>query len=100
MTDIRSKLKGNLSYITSSAHKATTPDLRMKQNVVKDLNNQLGQYFDPFIDALPRRFKAGVEIESEVIEGLLASQDIGEDSYTNFIEERIKPTDEIKNKHL
>ena len=87
MAAIRSKLKGNLSYITSSAHKETTQGSRIKQNVVKDLTNQLGQYFDPFIDALARHFKAGVEIESEVIEGLLASQEIGEDSYTNSIDE-------------
>ena len=37
---------------------------------------KLRQYFNPFIDAPARHFKTGVEIEQDVIKGLLNSQEI------------------------
>ena len=72
MATIRSKLKEKLAHVTSSAHKETTPGSRIQHdNVVKDFTNQLREYFNPFIDAPARHFKTGVEIEPDVIKGLL-----------------------------
>ena len=80
MATIRSKLKEKLAFVTSSAHKEITPDSRIQHdNVVKDLINQLRGYFNPFIEAPARHFKTGVEIEPNVIKGLLSSQEIGEE---------------------
>ena len=78
MATVRSKLKEKLAYVTSSAHKEITPGSRIQHdNVVKDLINQLREYFNPFIEAPARHFKTGVEIEPDVIKGLLNSQDLG-----------------------
>ena len=97
MATIRSKLKEKFAYVTSSAHKEITPGSRIQHdNVVKDLTNQLREYFNPFIEAPARHFKTGVEIEPVVIKGLLNSQEIGEESYKIFINEKIKRTDEKK----
>lgn len=86
MAAIKSKVNKNLSYVTSSKHKETTPGLRVKQdNVVKYLTNQLRQYIVPFFDAPARHFKTGIEIESKVIDGLLVSQEIEEDSYITLM---------------
>ena len=101
MGTIRSKLKEKLAYLTSSAHKEITPVSRIQHdNLVKDLTNQPREYFNPFIDAPARHFKIGVEIEPDVIKDFLNSQKIGEESYKTFINERIKRTDERKNKHF
>ena len=73
MATIRSKpKKKKLAYATSSAHKEITPGFRVKHdNVVKDLTNHLREYFNPFIDVPAGNFKTEVEIEPEVIKGLL-----------------------------
>ena len=87
-----------MAYGTSSAHKEITPGSRIQNdNVVKDLTNQLREYFNPFIDALTRHFKTEVEIEPGVIKRLLNSQEIGEESYKSFINEKLKRTDEKNN---
>ena len=66
------KLKEKLSYVTSSAHKEITPGSRkQRDNVVRDLTIQLGEYFDPFLEAPARHFKSGVEIDKFIIDGLL-----------------------------
>ena len=97
MATIRSKLKEKLAYVTSSAHKEITPGSRIQHdNIVKDLTIQLREYFNPCTDAPARHFKRGVELEPDVIQGLLNSQEIGEESYKTFINERIKRTDEKK----
>lgn len=75
MGTTRSKLKEKLAYLTSSAHKEIIPGSRIQHdNLVKDLTNQLREYFNPFIDAPARHFKTGVEIEPGVIKDLLNSQ--------------------------
>ena len=101
MVTIRSKLKEKLAYVTSSAHEEITPGSKIQHdNVVKDLNNQQRDHFNPFIDAPLRHFTTVVEIERDVIKDSLNSWKIGEESYETFINERIKWTDEKKNKHL
>ena len=97
MATMTSKLKEKLAYVSFSVHKEMTPGSRIQQdNAVTDLTNQLREYFNPFIDAPARHFTTGVEIEPDVIKGLLNSQEIGEESYKTFINERIKKTDEKK----
>ena len=64
--------KKKLAYATSSAHKEITQGFRVKHdNVVTDLTNHVREYFNPFIDTPAGNFKTGVEIEPEVIKGLL-----------------------------
>ena len=68
MAAIRRKLKEKLSYVPSSAHKEITPGSRKQNdNVVRDLTIQLGDYFDPFLEAPARHFKSGVEIDKDII---------------------------------
>ena len=97
MAAIRRKLKEKLLYVTSSAHKEITPGSRKQHdNVVRDMTIQLEEYFNPFLEAPARHFKSGVEIDKDIINGLLSSQEIGEASLKTFIEERVKATDDIK----
>ena len=96
MATIRSKLKEKLACVTSSAHEEITPGSRIQHdNLVKDLTNQLREYFNPFIDAPARHFKK-VEIEPDGIKGLLNSQETGGESYKTSTNETIKRTDEKK----
>ena len=89
MATIRSKLKEKLAYVTSSVHKEITPGSRIQHdNVVKDLTNQLREYFNPFIEAPARHSKTRVEIEPDVIKGLLNSQEIREESYKTYINKK------------
>ena len=65
---------------------------KQHDNAITDLTNQLSEYFDPFLDGPARHFKSGMEIDKDVINGLLSLEEIGEKFFKLFIEERIKVT--------
>ena len=69
---------------------------KQHDNAITDLTNQLSEYFDPFLDGPARHFKSGMEIDKDVINGLLSLEEIGEMFFKLFIEERIKVTEETK----
>ena len=49
MAAIQRKLKEELLYVTSSAHKESSPGSRSKyDNTAQDLTNQLQELVDPF----------------------------------------------------
>ena len=86
-----------LSLVTASVHKEITRGARNQHDkAMKDLTNQLNEYFDPFLDGPARHFKSGVEIEQVVMEGLLSSDEIGEKCFKDFVERRIKAKEEEK----
>ena len=81
MAAIRRKVEEKLSYITSRAHKEVSAGSRMKHDyTIRDLTNQLEQFFDPFVDGPARHFKSGLQINEDIINGILKSQADGEDS--------------------
>ena len=90
MAKIRRTLKEKLSV-----HKEITRGARNQHDkAIKDLTNQLNEYFDPFLDGPARHFKSGVEIEQVVMKGLLSSDEIGEKCFKDFVERRIKAKEE------
>ena len=94
---IRKKLKEKLSYVTSSAHKEVSPGWRSKHdNIVRDLTNQLQDFFDPFLEAPAQHFKSGVQIEESIVDGLLKCQTIGECFLKGLIKDWIKAPSETK----
>ena len=55
MAAIRRKVEEKLSYITSRAHKEVSAGSRMKHDyTIRDLTNQLKQFFDQFVDGPAR----------------------------------------------
>ena len=94
---IRKKLKEKLSYVTSSAHKEVSPGWRSKHdNIVRDLTNQLQDFFDPFLEAPAQHFKSGVQTEESIVDGLLKCQTIGECLLKGLIKDWIKAPSETK----
>ena len=97
MANIRSTLKEKLSLVTSHGHKEITNGARKQHdNLVVDLTRQLHEYFDPFLDGPARNFKSGMEIEKNVIVGILSSDAVGEERFKTFINERVIALEQSK----
>ena len=58
--------------------------------MVHDLALQLDRYFDPFLNGPARHMKTGVEIDCNVVRGLMSSAEAGEQKYKEFVDLRLK----------
>ena len=82
MAKLRATLKERLNILTPSFHKETTTGARKQhENMVHDLALQLDRYFDPFLNGPARHMKTGVEIDCNVVRGLMSSAEAGEQKY-------------------
>ena len=52
------------------------------------------KYCDPFLDASACHWKAGAEIDVNIVSNLLLSTNIGNEIFTKFVEERMKAPEE------
>ena len=97
MAKLRATLKERLNILTPSFHKETTTGARKQhENMVHDLALQLDRYFDPFLNGPARHMKTGIEIDCNVVRGLMSSAEAGEQKYKEFVDLRLKATGEIK----
>ena len=95
MAKIRATLKERLNIITSSAHKETTIVARIHhENMVHNLVLHLDKYFDPFLNGPAHHMKTGVEIDCDVVRGLMSSAEAGEQKYKEFVDLRLKASGE------
>ena len=58
------------------------------------LVRQLDKYFDPFLIGSARHMKTGVEIDHNIVSGLLSSMEAGEKCFEEFVDQRLKATGE------
>ena len=56
------------------------------------LVRQLDKYFDPFLIGSARHMKTGVEIDHNIVSGLLSSMEAGEKCFREFVDQRLKAT--------
>ena len=79
MAKLKATLKKTLDILTSSTHKEINIGARRQHdNIVQGLVRQLDKYFDPFLIGSARHMKTGVEIDHNIVIGLLSSMEAGE----------------------
>ena len=79
MAKLKATLKKTLDILTSSTHKEINIGARRQHdNIVQGLVRQLDKYFDPFLIGSARHMKTGVEIDYNIVIGLLSSMEAGE----------------------
>ena len=75
----RATLKETLDILTSSTHKEINIGARRQHdNILQGLVRQLDKYFDTFLIGSARHMKTGVEIDHNIVIGLLSSMESGE----------------------
>ena len=77
MAKLIATLKERLDILTSSTHK----EINIEQGLVR----QLDKYLDPFLIDFARHMKTGVEIDHNIVRGLLSSMEAGEKCSRDFL---------------
>ena len=91
LAKLRSVLKKSIYLPTSSKHEETTlGDRKKHENMKKRLVTNLGEVLDPFSSGPATKIKSGVLLDDLIVEGLLESNEIGEQHLQDFTLKRIK----------
>ena len=95
MAKVRSELKKQVNLLSSCVYKKISPGSRKYHgNIVTDMKEKILEYCDPFLNASARHLKTGVEIDVNIVSDLLSSTEIGNNMFTEFVEERMKAPEE------
>ena len=95
MAKSRSDLTEQVHLLSSCVHEELSPGSRKHHDkIVTDMKEKVLDYCDPFLNTSARHLRTGVEIDVNIVSDLLSSTEIGNEMFTEFVEEKIKAPEE------
>ena len=86
-------MREKLDVLADSGHKEASIGARKQhESTIAGLVVQLEKYCNPFLVGPARHLKTGVEIDHDIVNGLLMSGDAGEKQFREFADFRLKAT--------